>query len=146
MRELVGKGGVGKDGVGEPRIIRIFRLQRSSAVSWKVKNLTWFLVCCKQSLRNTDQQDRSPLVEAIVRKVLKSLSGLYIDLERSKTFRKCLKALKKLLLIDNVSIYICTMGRFQRMLHFQVTINFVYEILKHFKASCKGSEKHSSRI
>ena len=33
MRELVGKSGVGIDGVGEPRIIRIFRLQRSSAVS-----------------------------------------------------------------------------------------------------------------
>ena len=38
------------------------------------------------------------------------------------------------------------MGRFQRTLHFQVTINFVYEILKHFKASCKDSEKHSSQI
>ena len=46
----------------------------------------------------------------------------------------------------NISIYICTTGRFQRTLHFQVTINFAYEILKHFKASSKGSEKHSSRI
>ena len=31
------------------------------------------------------------------------------------------------------------MGRFQRTLYVQVTINFVYEILIHFKASCKGS-------
>ena len=69
-----------------------------------------------------------------------------MDLERSNAFRKRLKALKKLLLIDNISIYICTTGHFQRTLHFQVTIKFVYDILKHFKASCKGSEKHSSRI
>ena len=50
-------------------------------------------------------------------------------LERSNAFRKRLKALIKLLLIDNISIYIYTTGRFQRMFHFQVTINFVYEIL-----------------
>ena len=48
--------------------------------------------------------------------------------------------------IDNILIYIYTTRRFQRTLRFQVTINFVYEILKHFKASCKGSEKHSSQI
>ena len=77
-----------------------------------------------------NQEDRRPLVEAIVRKVLKSVSRLYMDLERSNAFRKRLKALKKLQLIDNISIYICTTGRFQRTLHFQVTINFVYEILK----------------
>ena len=69
-----------------------------------------------------------------------------MDLERSNAFRKHLKALKTLQLIENMSIYICTTGRFQRTLHFQVTINFIYEILKHFKASCKDSEKHSSRI
>ena len=57
-----------------------------------------------------------------------------MDLKRSNAFRKHLKALKKLLLIDNILIYICTTGRFQRTLHFQVTINFVYEILKHFKS------------
>ena len=33
------------------------------------------------------------------------------------------------------------MGCYQRTFHFQVTINFVYEILIHFKGSCKGSEK-----
>ena len=52
-----------------------------------------------------------------------------MDLERSDGFRKLLKALKKLILIDNILIYICTMGRFQRTFHLQVTINFVYEIL-----------------
>ena len=30
---------------------------------------------------------------------------------------------------NNILIYICTTGRFQRIFHFQVTINFVYEIL-----------------
>ena len=63
-----------------------------------------------------------------------------MDLERN-AFRKRLQALKKLLLIDNILIYICLMGRFQRRFHFQVTIKFVYEILIHFKASCKDSEK-----
>ena len=33
------------------------------------------------------------------------------------------------------------MGRFQRTFHLQVTVNFVYEILIHFKGSCKESEK-----
>ena len=33
------------------------------------------------------------------------------------------------------------MGHFQRTFYLQVTINFVYEILIHFKASCKVSEK-----
>ena len=60
---------------------------------------------------------------------------------RSNAFRKCLKALKKLLLIVNISIYICTTGRFWRTFHLQVTINFIYEILIHFKGSCKDSEK-----
>ena len=52
-----------------------------------------------------------------------------MDLEGSIAFRKCLKALKKLLLTDNILIYICTTGHFQRMFHLQITINFVYEIL-----------------
>ena len=52
-----------------------------------------------------------------------------MDLERSDAFRKRLKALKKLLLIENILIYICTMGRFQITFHLQVTINFVYDIL-----------------
>ena len=64
-----------------------------------------------------------------------------MDLERSNAFRKRLQALKRLLLIDNISIYICTTGRFQRRFHLQVTINFVYEILIHFKGSCKESKK-----
>ena len=33
------------------------------------------------------------------------------------------------------------MGRFKRTFHLQNTINFVYEILIHFKGSCKDSEK-----
>ena len=64
-----------------------------------------------------------------------------MDLEGSNAFRKRLQALKRLLLIDNISIYICTTGRFQRRFHLQVTINFVYEILIDFKGSCKDSEK-----
>ena len=64
-----------------------------------------------------------------------------MDLERSNAFRKRLQALKGLLLIDNISIYICTTGRFQRRFHLQVTINFVYETLIDFKGSCKDSEK-----
>ena len=66
------------------------------------------------------QQDRRPLVEAIVRKVLKHFSGLYMDLEQSNAFKKRLKALEKPLLIDNILIYTCTMGLFQRTLHFQL--------------------------
>ena len=64
-----------------------------------------------------------------------------MDLERSNAFRKRLQALKRLLLIDNISIYICTRGRFQRTFHLQVSINCVYEILIHFKGSRKDSEK-----
>ena len=48
----------------------------------------------------------------------------------------------KLLLIENILICICTMGRFQRMLHFQVTINFVYEILKNFHRHVNQSAKY----
>ena len=69
-----------------------------------------------------------------------------MNLKRSNTFRKCLQALQKLLLIDNILIYIYTAGRFKKTFDLQITINFVYEILIHFKASCKGSEKLSSRI
>ena len=47
-----------------------------------------------------------------------------MDLERSNAFRKRHKALKKLLLIFNILIYICTTGHFQRMFHLQFTINF----------------------
>ena len=100
------------------------------AVSRKVKNLMWRCsVCCRKSQRNTHQQDRRPLVKAIIRNFLKSFSGLYMDQERSDAFKKRLKALTKLLLIDNILIYICTTGHFQRTFHLQVTINFVYEIL-----------------
>ena len=52
-----------------------------------------------------------------------------MDFKRSDAFRKHLKALKKMLLIDNILIYVCTMGDFQKTFHLQVTINFVYEIL-----------------
>ena len=62
---------------------------------------------------------------------------MYKDLERSDAFRKRLKALKTLLLIDNTLIYICTTGRLQRTFHFQVTINFVYEILINMTTSSR---------
>ena len=87
---------------------------------------------------------RTSFVEAIVRKILKSVFKIYMDLERSNAFRQLFKALKELLLIVDIWIYICATGRFQRRFYLQITINFVYEIRIHFKASCKGSEKLSS--
>ena len=52
---------------------RISGCRSQGAISRKVRNLSGdFLVCCRQFQRNMHQQDRRPLLEAIVSKVLKS--------------------------------------------------------------------------